>query len=211
MLHDLSDQEFIHLIFTSQDRLGADYLEEAKGRRETIVPLLCAVLTDEENYRRQDEGLWSVIHGVNLLGILGNTRALEAVRAPEAELARHGFSPYFEPIFNQIDFTGDDEFGDSCGLCRSTVTPWPISSMPFSKRGMESRPSDLRSSAQICVPISSQLLVADHSPVGHPFPEGIENLLLEATRLLFSDNLYLPLSERPEGGVEAECLPAREH
>jgi len=76
------------------------------------VPLLCAVLTDEENYRRQDEGLWSVIHGVNILGILGNTRALEAIRAPEAELARHGFSPYFEPIFNQIDFTGDDEFGE---------------------------------------------------------------------------------------------------
>jgi len=46
MLHDLSDQEFIHLVFTSQDRLGAGYLEEAKGRRETIVPLLCAVLTD---------------------------------------------------------------------------------------------------------------------------------------------------------------------
>jgi hypothetical protein len=30
----------------------------------------------------------------------GKTRALEAGRVPEAELARHGSSPYFEPIFN---------------------------------------------------------------------------------------------------------------
>ena len=77
-------------------------------------------------------------------GWVERRRPSRAVKAPEAELAPHGSSPSSEPIFNQIDFTGDDEFGDSCGLCRSTVTPWPISSMPFGKRGMESRLSNLR-------------------------------------------------------------------
>lgn len=99
---------------------------------------------------------------------------------------------------------------NSCGLGRSTATPWPMSSMPFGRAGIELRPRSLRSSVPSCVPSPLQLLVADHPPVRHPLPEGVEDLLLEATRLLISGDLYLPLSKRPEGGVEPERPAARE-
>ena len=76
----LSDTEFVDLIFTSGDRLGTDYIEEAESRRDTLVPLLCAVLKNDDNY----EGVngphsWGVVHAVQILGILGDARATKAL------------------------------------------------------------------------------------------------------------------------------------
>jgi hypothetical protein len=79
MYQQLSDEEFLELIFTSGDKLGLDFVEEAKRRRKALVPLLCEVLEDEENYGLEDEEFWGVIHAVHLLGILGDPSAIEAL------------------------------------------------------------------------------------------------------------------------------------
>ena len=76
---DLSDKTFFNLIFTKEDRLGLAYVEEAKKRRDAIVPFLCEVLQKEENYHDETERGWGVIHAVYLLGILADERALDAL------------------------------------------------------------------------------------------------------------------------------------
>ena len=76
----LTDTAFVNLIFTSADRLGEDYVAEAEKRRHTVVPLLCRVLEDESNY--EDDGTdrwWGTVHAVNILGILGDDRAMGAL------------------------------------------------------------------------------------------------------------------------------------
>jgi hypothetical protein len=80
MLKDLSDKKFFKLIFSSGDRLGFDYVEEAKRRREKYVPLLCSVLENEKNYKRKDERFWGVVHAVYLLGIIGDIRSIHALQ-----------------------------------------------------------------------------------------------------------------------------------
>ena len=77
----LSDKEFLQLIFTSEDRLGHDFVDEAKIRKATLVPLLCEVLEDKNNYAREGEEFWGVVHAVNLLGILGDPSAVDALFA----------------------------------------------------------------------------------------------------------------------------------
>ena len=47
MLKDLSDDHFFALIFTSEDRLGTEYVDEARGRKENMVPFLSKVLLEE--------------------------------------------------------------------------------------------------------------------------------------------------------------------
>lgn len=80
MYHELSDKEFLNLIFTEGDRLGLDYVDEAKRRQQSIVPLLCEVLTEEKNYQWDgSDRWWSVIHAVYILGILGDTRSIDAL------------------------------------------------------------------------------------------------------------------------------------
>jgi hypothetical protein len=79
MYGHLSDQEFVGLLFTAEDQLGHDYLEQAKSRRSALVPLLCDILADERNYQFDDERFWAVIHAVQILGILGDPRALDAL------------------------------------------------------------------------------------------------------------------------------------
>ena len=78
MYQNLSDKEFLQLIFTSEGQLGMDYVEEAKTRRSVVIPFLCDVLTKERNYRFEDKRFWGVIHAVHILGILGDSRAFEA-------------------------------------------------------------------------------------------------------------------------------------
>jgi hypothetical protein len=50
MCQNLSDKEFLQLIFTSEGRLGLDYVEEAKTRRLVIIPFLCDVLTNSGSF-----------------------------------------------------------------------------------------------------------------------------------------------------------------
>jgi hypothetical protein len=78
MYRDIPDREFLHLIFTSGDRLGMNYVEETKVRRQGAVPFLCNVLKNENNYRFEDERLRGVIHAVHLLGIIGDPAAFDA-------------------------------------------------------------------------------------------------------------------------------------
>jgi hypothetical protein len=66
-------------IFTAEDRLGPDYLEEVKKRRGAMLPLLCEVLFHEENYDWEDGRGWGVIHSVYLLGILADLRSVDAL------------------------------------------------------------------------------------------------------------------------------------
>lgn len=81
MFEKLDDQEFVDLIFTSEDRLDLRYVEEAKQRAKVVVPLLCKVLQQERNYTAAVPAWWGVIHATYLLGILGEERALEALLA----------------------------------------------------------------------------------------------------------------------------------
>ncbi len=66
-------------IFSGEDRLGADFVEEVKKRREAMLPLLCEVLFHEENYDWEDGRGWGVIHAVHLLGILADLRSIDAL------------------------------------------------------------------------------------------------------------------------------------
>ena len=78
MYRDIPDREFLRLIFTSGDRLGMDYVEEAKVRKLGAVPYLCNVLKNENNYRFENERFRGVIHAVHLLGIIGDPMAFDA-------------------------------------------------------------------------------------------------------------------------------------
>ena len=78
MYQNLSDKEFLRLIFSSKDKLGVDYIEEAKTRRLVVVPFMCDVLAKESNYRFKDKRSWGVIHATHVLGILGDIRAFDA-------------------------------------------------------------------------------------------------------------------------------------
>ena len=71
---DLPDKKFFDLIFTSADTLGMDYIEEARRRRETIVPFLSSVLSEKKNFASKTKRFWAVVHAVHILGILGDLR-----------------------------------------------------------------------------------------------------------------------------------------
>ncbi len=81
MLKDLPDGEFFSLIFTSEDLLGMDYVEEAKRRKENMVPFLSRVLSEEASYQLEGKAFWVVIHAVHLLGILGDLRGTHGLLA----------------------------------------------------------------------------------------------------------------------------------
>jgi hypothetical protein len=90
MYQNLSDKEFLQLIFTSEERLGMDYVEEAKTRRLVVIPFLCDVLTKERNYLFEGKRFWGVIHAVHILGILGDSRAFEAFISADKFSHKHG-------------------------------------------------------------------------------------------------------------------------
>ena len=79
MLENLLDDQFFSLIFTSEDRLGMDYVEEAKSRKENMLPFLSRVLSEEKNYQLEGEAFWGVIQAVYLLGIFGDLRGFDAL------------------------------------------------------------------------------------------------------------------------------------
>ncbi|MBW2623271.1 MAG: hypothetical protein JRD68_10225, partial [Deltaproteobacteria bacterium] len=79
MYENLSDMEFVELLFTAEDQLGPDYIEQARARRATLIPLLGNLLTDESNYQFEDEKLWAVIHAVYILGILDGQQTIDTL------------------------------------------------------------------------------------------------------------------------------------
>ena len=76
---DMDDGRLAMQIFSGEDRLGVDFLNEVKQRKEVMLPLLCEVLFHEENYNWEDGRGWGVIHAVHLLGILGDLRSVDAL------------------------------------------------------------------------------------------------------------------------------------
>jgi len=93
MYRDLPDKDFLLLIFTSEDRLGMDYIEEAKVRRSVVIPFMCFVLSKESSYRFEDKRLWAVIHATHILGILG---ILNNLMAYDAFISASKFSNLYE-------------------------------------------------------------------------------------------------------------------
>jgi hypothetical protein len=79
VLKDLRDDQFFTLIFTAGDRLGMDYVEEARRRKENMIPFLSSVLSEEENYQLEGKGFWAVVHAVHLLGVLGDLRGFHGL------------------------------------------------------------------------------------------------------------------------------------
>jgi hypothetical protein len=79
VLKDLQDDQFFTLIFTAGDRLGMDYVEEARRRKENMIPFLSSVLSEEENYQLEGKGFWAVVHAVHLLGVLGDLRGFHGL------------------------------------------------------------------------------------------------------------------------------------
>jgi len=78
--HTMTDTDFLNLIFTEGDSLGMEYIENAGERSDAIVPMLCDVLTNEENYMWDGTARWwSVVHAAHILGILGDDRAVEGL------------------------------------------------------------------------------------------------------------------------------------
>jgi hypothetical protein len=65
MYQNISDEEFLQPIFTSEGRIGLDYVEEAKTRRLIVIPFLCDILTKERNYRFEDKRFCGVIHAIH--------------------------------------------------------------------------------------------------------------------------------------------------
>lgn len=88
---DLKDEQFIEMIFLRKDRLGMNFVAEAKRRRERIIPLLCDVLTDEDNYKADDERSWSIIHAAQILGILGAAEALDCLLVASGYADKYAF------------------------------------------------------------------------------------------------------------------------
>ncbi|HSR13799.1 MAG TPA: SEC-C domain-containing protein [Thermodesulfobacteriota bacterium] len=79
MFSELSDDKFLDLIFTEEDRLGLDYIEEARKRRAVVVPFLSRVLEERKNYQEDLPRFWGVVHAVYILGILGDREGLDAL------------------------------------------------------------------------------------------------------------------------------------
>jgi hypothetical protein len=79
MYQNLSAEEFFDLIFTGQDLLGIEFLEEAQKRKQAMVPFLSRVLKKEKNYQESGRKFWGVIHAVYLLGILGDVGGIEGL------------------------------------------------------------------------------------------------------------------------------------
>ena len=111
MYHELSDTEFLNLIFTEGDRLGLDYIDEAKRRQQSIVPLLCEVLAEEGNYQWDgSDRWWGVVHAVYILGILGDLRSIDSL----IEASEYGH-------IYRIDW-----FWDATSECYSRIGPAAI-------------------------------------------------------------------------------------
>ncbi len=81
MLSELPDNKFLDLIFTEQDRLGLDYVEEARKRHAVVLPFLCRIAEDRKNYQAEGTRFWAVVHAVYILGILGDMKAFAALLA----------------------------------------------------------------------------------------------------------------------------------
>jgi hypothetical protein len=79
MFADLSDEKFLDLIFTEEDRLGMDYIEEAKKRRNVVIPFLTRVLQERKNYQAEGKKFWAIVHAIYILGILGDIKAFDAL------------------------------------------------------------------------------------------------------------------------------------
>ncbi len=79
MLSKLPDDKFLDLIFTEEDRLGMGFIEEALKRRDVVLPFLCRVLEDRQNYQAEGTRFWAVVHAVYILGIFGDMKASEAL------------------------------------------------------------------------------------------------------------------------------------
>ncbi len=81
MLRELSDNKFVELIFEASDCLGIDYIEEAKCRKNNVIPLYCDILLNEKYYKWNDKRFWGVVHAVYVLGVLKDIEALDAFLA----------------------------------------------------------------------------------------------------------------------------------
>ncbi len=79
MFADLSDEKFLDLIFTEEDRLGMDYIEEAKKRRNVVIPFLTRVLQERKSYQAEGKKFWAIVHAIYILGILGDIKAFDAL------------------------------------------------------------------------------------------------------------------------------------
>jgi len=96
---NLGDIEFVNLLYTSTDSLDEEYLDEAQRRRETLVPLLCEVLENEKNYEWDGAGRWwSTVHAVQILGILGDARAMGALLTASAYADTHDLEWIWEAL-----------------------------------------------------------------------------------------------------------------
>lgn len=56
-----------------------DYVEEAKRRKENMVPFLSRVLSEEKNYQLEGEAFGGVVHAAYLLGIFGDVRGFKGL------------------------------------------------------------------------------------------------------------------------------------
>ena len=76
-MKDLNDEAFVQKIFEEGDRLDKTFIKEAKKRRAAILPLLRDIVSNEENYQKEDDEFWGVVHAVHLLGLLKDEKAVD--------------------------------------------------------------------------------------------------------------------------------------
>lgn len=99
---------------------GMDYIEEARRRRETIVPSLSKVLSEKKNFAAKTKKFWAVVHAVHFLGILGDLRG-------------------FGGLVSSGRFADNIGLIGSGRLCPSATRDWERRSFPCSWRTSKRR------------------------------------------------------------------------
>ncbi len=75
----LSDNDLISLLYTEEDRLPREAIDEFVQRGERMVKPLAEIVSDEKSwYRIIPEG-WAIYHAVYILGAIGTSSTIEAL------------------------------------------------------------------------------------------------------------------------------------
>ena len=68
---EFSDDELTGLLFTEEDRLPREAVDEFIRRREKMIPFLEKIVSDQFNWTRDVPKWWAVVHATFILGAIG--------------------------------------------------------------------------------------------------------------------------------------------
>ncbi|MGD8561715.1 MAG: hypothetical protein PVG03_04245 [Desulfarculaceae bacterium] len=71
----MEDERLVELLFTGEDRLGADAAEEI-ARRDSLAPYLAQIVMDKQSWLAELPDWWAVVHATYILGHRGGEEAV---------------------------------------------------------------------------------------------------------------------------------------